>query len=282
MANDLRSSLIAIPLGGVIGIALGSLLNGENPLQLVETHPNIVLVAFAVALVFGTAISHYFHSREVIAEAAALAHRDAMARVAYENRLSESHLKMLQSQIESHFLFNTLANVLSLIHDDPRKAEQMLEDFIGYLRSSLDNSRAEQGCLAQELELLRAYLNILSIRMGSRLQYTIEAAPALLAHRFPPLLLQPLVENAIKHGLEPKADGGSLNIRARQEAGVLIIEVRDTGLGMSDASAPGVGLGNVRDRLQALYQQQASLLIQPNDPCGVRAILTIPLAEEPA
>ncbi|MCX7173221.1 MAG: histidine kinase [Proteobacteria bacterium] len=277
---DMQSALIAIPLGAVVGITLGSLLDGYNPLWLVSEHPTTMLISLVMALVFGTVISYYFYSRELVAEATAAVRLDALERAAYENRLTESNLRMLQAQIEPHFLFNTLANVLSLIRDEPLKAERMLEDFIGYLRGSLNRTRAGDVSLADELELLRAYLDIQAIRMGERLRYTIDAAPELLDLRLPPMLLQPLVENAIKHGLEPKADGGELTVRVRKEAGALVIEISDTGLGMNMPlqGAPGIGLGNIRDRLTALYKQDASLTIEPNQPHGTKASLTIPLA----
>lgn len=275
---DLKTALIAIPLGGTLGFTLGSLLDGHNPLLLVINNPNVLLLCLVTALIFGTAISYYFHARGVIAEATAAARLDALERAAYENRLTESNLRMLQAQIEPHFLFNTLANVLSLIRDEPLKAERMLEDFIGYLRGSLNRTRSGDLSLAEELELLRAYLDIHVIRMGERLRFTIDAAPQLLALRLPPLLLQPLVENAIKHGLEPKADGGELNVRVRQEATALLIEVNDTGLGLPATGTPGIGLENIRERLRALYRQDAELLIEPNQPQGVKATLRLPLA----
>ncbi|MBI3525103.1 MAG: histidine kinase [Betaproteobacteria bacterium] len=267
---DLKSTLIAVPLGAGIGIVIGSLLDGLNPLWLISEHPSVLMISLSTALVFGTAISYYFHSRSAIAEA-------ALEHAAYENRLTESNLRMLQAQIEPHFLFNTLANVLSLIRDDPLKAERMLEDFIGYLRGSLNRTRSGDVSLAEELELLRAYLDIHVIRMGQRLRFSIDAPAELLAQRLPPLLLQPLVENAIKHGLEPKADGGALTVRVRQEAATLLIEISDTGLGMTSSAAAGIGLSNIRERLRALYRQDAELRIEPNQPQGVKVVLRIPL-----
>jgi len=269
--TDLKTALIAVPLGAIVGFMLGSLLDGNNPLRMLSENPKVIFFTAATALIFGTAISYYFHSRGVIAEA-------ALERAAYENRLSESNLRMLQAQIEPHFLFNTLANVLGLIRDDPLKAERMLEDFIGYLRGSLNRTRSGDVSLAEELELLRAYLDIHVIRMGQRLRFSIDAPPELLTQRLPPLLLQPLVENAIKHGLEPKADGGTLTVRVRQEAATLLIEVSDTGLGMTSSAATGIGLSNIRERLRALYRQNAELLTEPNQPQGVKVVLRIPLA----
>ena len=275
---DLPTALIAVPLGAVLGIAVGGLLDGRDPLRMLAENPIGLLISLLIALVFGTVISYYFYSRGIIAEAAAAARLADLERAAYEHRLSESNLRMLQAQIEPHFLFNTLANVLSLIRDEPLKAERMLEDFIGYLRGSLKRTRSGDVSLAEELQLLRAYLDIQAIRMGERLRYTIDIAPELLDIRLPPLLLQPLVENAIKHGLEPKAKGGELSVQARRESADLVVEIADTGLGMASSDSPGIGLDNIRARLQALYRQDAELSIQPNHPQGVKASLRIPLA----
>lgn len=276
---DLKTALIAIPLGACIGFAIGGVLNGLDPRLLISEHPSTLLISLFMALIFGTAISYYFHARGVIAEATAAARLAALERAAYESRLAESNLKMLQAQIEPHFLFNTLANVLSLIRDEPLKAERMLEDFIGYLRGALNRSRSADVTLADELELLRAYLDIQSIRMGERLRYAIEAPPELLDIRLPALLIQPLVENAIKHGLEPKPEGGELTVRISRDAAHLTIEVADTGLGidMTTQPKPGIGLENIRERLNALHREDAKLQIETNQPCGVKATLVIPL-----
>ena len=135
-------SIIAIPLGTAIGVVVGSLADGNDPLQLFISHPNQLMMTLAVSLVFGTGISYYFYSRGVIAESRAAMREDALARASYERRLVEANLQLLQAQIEPHFLFNTLSNILSLIRDEPHKAEKMLEDLTRYLRASLQRTRA--------------------------------------------------------------------------------------------------------------------------------------------
>lgn len=205
--------------------------------------------------------------------------KDKIKTLSSEKQLARAQLRLLQAQIEPHFLFNTLANVLSLIDVNPGKAKEMLERFIAYLRSSLAISRQEQSTLAREEEMLRNYLTLLQIRMAERLTYSIQVDPELSAHPFPPMLLQPLVENAIKHGLEPKIEGGFVSIRVWREGDRMKVDVHDDGLGfaaktsMQDGS--GVGLSNLRERLAVLYDDEASLTIEDAQP-GTRVHLNLP------
>lgn len=198
-----------------------------------------------------------------------------------ERRALESQLRMLQAQIEPHFLYNTLANAVGLIGPAPDKARVLLERLIDYLRASLTSSRQDQTELKRELETLKAYLDLMTVRMGTRLQYQIHLDPALASVSLPPMLLQPLVENAISHGLEPKIDGGEITIDAAKQGHQLAITVTDTGAGFNPTTKPrtggGVGLANLRDRLQTLYGSAASLVLSDNQPCGVKVTLRIPL-----
>lgn len=204
-----------------------------------------------------------------------------LKRESSERRLVQAQLRMLQAQIEPHFLFNTLANVQSLVKREPDTAQRMLDQFISYLRQSLSASRNENGTLGQELNLLRNYLELLRMRMGERLRYTL-AVPETL-HNMPlaPMLLQPLVENAIRHGLEPKAEGGSLSVTVREAGDQCIIEVHDDGLGIDatsqkpKSSEGGLGLSNLRERLAVLYDGRASLELIDAQP-GTVARLTLP------
>jgi sensor histidine kinase YesM len=189
----------------------------------------------------------------------------------------DAQLRSLQAQIEPHFLFNTLANVVSLIDTAPDKARLMLERLIELLRASLAASRSERTTLGQETALIAAYLDILRIRMGERLSYTINVPPELLNVSIPPLSLQPLVENSIKHGLEPKLEGGSVHLSARTEGGALQLDVEDDGLGFSLHPGAGVGLANLRDRISSLYGARARLVIEELAR-GTRVRMTIPLA----
>jgi len=195
-----------------------------------------------------------------------------------EKQALATYYRMLQAQIEPHFLFNTLANIAGLIDADPRTAKHMLERFVAYLRSTLSASRAERTTLGREAELVRAYLDVISVRMGTRLRYRVEIPKELSTIAMPAMLIQPLVENAIKHGLEPKLDGGEIVVAAHGSADMLIVGICDTGLGFdTQAGASGVGLANVRERLAALYDGRATLDVEDNEPCGARVTLHLPL-----
>jgi len=199
---------------------------------------------------------------------------------------TEAQLRLLQAQIEPHFLFNTLANVQSLIDHDTPRAKAMLESFTDYLRASLGQLRRADSTLGAELEMSASYLLLMQTRMGTeRLRFEIEADPSARAAVLPPLLLQPLIENAIHHGLEPKVEGGCVRISAAVDAGLLRITVYDDGLGLDAPRRPGrpgqgMALGNVRARLLTRYADNASLLLQPLQP-GTRAVLTLPYTAKP-
>ena len=196
-----------------------------------------------------------------------------------EKRAAEAQLRLLQGQIEPHFLFNTLANVISLIDHDPPRAKHMLESFTDYLRSSLTSLRHDQATLGSELALAHAYLCLLKVRMDDRLQFDIHNDPALNNTRLPPLLLQPLVENAIHHGLEPKLEGGHVQVRASVEGDTLVLQVSDDGLGLATPArrrGAGMALNNLRERLLAQYGSQASLTLTPASP-GMVATVRLPV-----
>jgi hypothetical protein len=195
-------------------------------------------------------------------------------------RVTEAQLKLLQGQIEPHFLFNTLANVQSLIDFDPDRAKLMLERFTDYLRASLGQLRGETTTLAQEFAMLEAYLGLMQLRMGERLRVRLVLPAELNAVELPPLLVQPLVENAIHHGLEPQIAGGEIAVTARREGGVLHIDVEDDGQGLGGPRrrpGNGVALANIRARLTARWGASATLELLPRDSGGTRARLRLPL-----
>jgi signal transduction histidine kinase len=194
-----------------------------------------------------------------------------------ERQAIDAQLRTLQAQIEPHFLFNTLANVVSLIESQPASARRMLERLIDLLRASLSASRARTATLAQEFELCQAYLDILAIRMGARLRCELVLPHELRALPLPPMLLQPLVENAIQHGLEPKVEGGCIRLAAQQAGDQLEITVQDDGIGFAAMTrAGGVGLSNLRERLAACFGPRARLVIEDARP-GTRVRLLLPL-----
>ncbi|RZL36875.1 MAG: sensor histidine kinase [Rubrivivax sp.] len=194
-------------------------------------------------------------------------------------RVTEAQLRLLQGQIEPHFLFNTLANVQSLIDFDPERAKQMLERFTDYLRASLGQLRGDSTTLAQEFAMLEAYLGLMQLRMGQRLSVRLDLPDELSGFELPPLLLQPLVENAIHHGLEPKIEGGEIIVSARREAGGLLLDIEDDGQGLDGPRrrpGNGVALDNIRARLAARWGPTATLSLQPRDGGGTRSRISIP------
>jgi len=195
----------------------------------------------------------------------------------YEQADTLAQLRFLQAQIEPHFLFNTLANVHSLISFNPQQAQNMLTHFNGYLRASLQRTRLPLTTLQQELELVVNLLEIAQIRLGERLHYRLEVDDSLQGWLLPPLLLQPLVENALEHGIEPLMGQGVLLIKAHRQDDLLLLRVEDNGVGLqSTHGAAGVGLQNVRLRLRHLYGEHALLALYANQPSGCIAELRIP------
>jgi LytS/YehU family sensor histidine kinase len=197
-----------------------------------------------------------------------------------ERQLSEAKLIALSALIEPHFLFNTLATIQYLIRNDTNKAGEMTSDLIRYLRLALPRMKQATARLADDLDLVRAYLGIMQIRMGARLRFMIDSPGDLGDVHIPTMTLITLVENAIKHGLEQKPGGGMINLtvdRDIKDPRNLRLEVADTGGGFSTAaSGTGIGLANIRERLNTLYGNRAQLELEANQPSGVKAILVIP------
>lgn len=196
---------------------------------------------------------------------------------ATEKELTVAKLNLLHAQVEPHFLYNTLASAQLLTRSDPVRADQMLGHLIAYLRHSLPRTEQTFSTLGEELERANAYLEILKIRMGARLTTKIDVAPALQSVPFPPMMLQTLVENAIKHGLEPKPEGGTIWVLAKANDRDLSVTVADDGHGLHmESSGTGIGLKNVRERLRLLYGPTASFNLVSNFPAGVAATIVVP------
>jgi len=212
--------------------------------------------------------------RARLAELAAERQRDAL-----RERALEAQLRILQAQIEPHFLFNTLANLRQLYRIDAAGGEQMLDHLIGYLRSTMDELRADVSSVRREFDLASHYLALMKIRMGDRLAYTFTVPDALLEHPVPPAMLISLVENAIKHGL-PDAAHGQVTLTASASEGQLRLGVADNGAGLSSVGGSGVGLSNIRRRLEALYGNRAWLEVGAPEQGGFAATIVIPLIEE--
>ncbi len=267
----------------VVGIALGTaLLRGVNPLDYL-TRGAALTPLLPFALLTGVFMVGVFvlGERRIASETLILRQSEQMASAA--QMIAEARLRSLQAQIEPHFLYNTLANVVGLIDTRPAQARHMLERFIDYLRASLDASRADNATLGAELDLAAAYLDVLAVRMGPRLRYRIDVDDACRNLVIAPMLLQPAVENAVTHGLEPKVEGGDIVLRARRADQQLWIEVSDTGVGLSGAPprpGGGVGLSNLRARLRSLYGSAATVQLLENQPCGITLRIVMPVLPE--
>jgi LytS/YehU family sensor histidine kinase len=194
-----------------------------------------------------------------------------------------ARMQLLEAQVEPHFLYNTLAHVVSLVDAEPAVAKRMLDRLIVLLRATA-SSVNRSSTLGAQLDLLRAYLDLIAMRMGPRLAWSIEVAPELASLPVPPMLLQPVVENAIKHGLEPKIAGGRVDVTVRRAGEALVLTVADTGLGVRatrDERSTGLGLPNLRARLAALYGTAAALVVADNVPAGTCVTISVPLPDAP-
>ena len=261
-------------LGLAVGWPLGVWLAGADVMRWFDSPEGANLVAGSILL--GLVISVLFH----------LFFAAKTRQIEAERRATEAQLRLLQAQIEPHFLFNTLANVHTLMDHDLPKARQMLANFTDYLRASLGMLRNEHNTVAHELDLAQSYLQLLQGRMEDRLRFTITATDAARALPLQPLLLQPLVENAVVHGLEPSIDGGSVQVDARVQNGKLVLEVRNDGRSLDSAPqagtrrGAGMALANIRQRLLTRYGSAAHLTMSALQP-GTLARITLPLEAAP-
>jgi len=270
--------VVLVAAGIVCGFAVGNVLGdllckawGLYPLGAVNDRAERLRTGMMITLLAGIVGSYWFYSRN---QSAYLLRRMHDA----QQHANEARLKLLETQLEPHMLFNTLANLRALIGIDPARAQQMLDHMIAYLRATLDASRSTTHPLQAEFDRLRDYLELMAIRMGPRLAYSLELPPELAGSRVPTLLLQPLVENCIQHGLEPKVQGGRIHVRAQRQQDALVLTVDDTGVGAGSgpSSGPGFGLTQIRQRLAALHGERAAFAFHA-DPDGAHARITLPL-----
>jgi len=279
MTRWLLTGVIAVPTGYFVGHQFAFLLLGE-PLRMVG-YLDVSLIPIIFTMLAGGVGLHAYATREQLAQ-------EAAARSEAQRLAVESQLRLLRAQLDPHMLFNTLANLRSLVREDVDRAESMIDQLIVYLRSALAASQTESMALSQEFAQLRAYLDIMALRMGPRLSFRLELPAALEATAVPPMLLQPLVENAIKHGLEPKVGPGSIEVVARSTAAGIEIRINDSGLGLPEdqedeadggatrSASASYGLQHVRDRLHSVYGPAARLSLERRQPTGVSAVVSIP------
>ncbi|HEX7466259.1 MAG TPA: histidine kinase, partial [Usitatibacter sp.] len=234
------------------------------------------LILIFIPLFVLAVVSKFFIDRSRAAQNMAELKRKEAEYHRMSQQVTEAKLSALQAQVEPHFLYNTLASVQALTEVDPQQANAMTGHLIAYLRNALPKMRESVSTVGQEIELVRAYLNILQMRMGKRLAFEIDVPPELMEAPFPPLMLPSLVENAIKHGLEPQREGGKVTIRATEADGTLRMSVLDTGRGFAETLGAGVGLANIRERLAALYGDKGKLTLESREPHGVEAAIEVP------
>lgn len=271
--RDIRAgmALSALALGGIIlgmtiGFTIVPILVGFNLWGMFISLP-AALTKFAVFILFVMGLNWAWW-------------RARLRQQQLQSEVTEARLRLLQGQIEPHLLFNTLANVHSLMDYDPPRAKQMLETFSSYLRISLSQLRQTDSTLEAELDMASNYLTLLQIRMDDRLRFRIDASDEARAARMPTLMLQPLVENAIHHGLAPKLEGGSVTVSAEVCGGRLQVRVTDDGLGLNAPGKPlrpgaGIALANLRSRLQTQFGADASLTLHAHEQ-GAEAVLDLP------
>jgi sensor histidine kinase YesM len=240
------------------------------PLHTPEPAMWFVFISFAVKVLAGG-------KRKAELEAAAAGRKADVATL--ERKLMEAQMATLQAQVEPHFLFNTLALIGQLIETDPPEAARIHACLIDYLRATLPQMRSPGGgTLGKQVELSRAYLAIMQARMKERLTVSFEVPDFLASAPFPPMMLQTLIENAIKHGLEPKIEGGHIWIKAKVVHATLQVDVRDNGAGFDPRAGDGVGLANIRERLRLLYGSAAELVIETPSDGGALTSIRLPYA----
>lgn len=278
LAYVLIYAIVGMGLGTWVAFRLAVWLEAETSQAWVE----LMLVPPAEVALFAIGVwvrdVHVTQWKRRVAEQAARAERAEMGR-----KLAEAQLAMMQAQIEPHFLYNTLASVQYLVRHDSRAADFLLTQLIRYLRHAMPRLRQTMSTLEQEFELADAYLQIARLRMGGRLSVTVELPAALHEVPFPPLILQTLVENALKHGVEPKPGDARIEVSAERRDGVVLLQVTDNGVGLGATKATagsGTGLPNIRERLQGIYGDLASLSVVGNPAGGVTSIVALRLACE--
>jgi sensor histidine kinase YesM len=260
----------SVIVGAAAGTLLGAFANGMNPLSFIREHSVLFSQSILIGLLFGSIVIYIFISLEALS-------REKVKRLEMEKITAETELKLLHSQMEPHFLFNTLSNIISLIDTDHEKSRRMLESFTAFLRASLLTSRERTISLSQELDVIRNYLDVFTVRMGDRLNYVIDIPQSIRGCRIPPLLVQPLVENAVKHGLEPSIHGGTVAIQGVRDGDIIRITVSDSGVGINEkSSGGGVGIENIRRRLELLYGHKEWLRFEENISGGMKATVEIP------
>lgn len=278
--------LLGVTLAGYIVGGLGATITRTSTLssvadEVVRVAPRILVGGFIAGLVYSVLMVSIVQYRR----GQLLRRNQQLERQAQQERmgrqLADARLKLMQAQVEPHFLFNTLASVQQLAEGRAPEAAELTAQLITFLRGGLASLREETTTLGREFKVMQAYLAIMQTRMRDRLAFSLEMPEELRDLQVPPAMLISLVENAIKHGLEPSLEGGKIEVSAARDADRLRITVRDTGQGPTIShSGGGVGLDNIRQRLRVLFSDQARLIVSRNVPHGFIAVIDLPMPAE--
>jgi signal transduction histidine kinase len=271
--------LIAVALAAPIATLAVYLLSTGGDWQALfgnEARVTGFIMIGSSALLLGLVLALGALYRERDAQANAQALQFALERETLQRQATDARLKVLQSQVEPHFLFNTLANVQALVESGSPRAAPVLGSLIAYLRAAVPQLHQGAPTLGQEEALARSYLELMQMRLPDRLAFAIDIDPALRTLHLPPMTLLTLVENAVRHGIDPSEAGGRIEVGARRRAdGAVTLWVQDNGRGIDESQPPGTGLLNLRERLAASYGSSATLSLHGVEPHGVRAEITL-------
>lgn len=273
------AQLLAVGLAAPVATSLAYLLIvGGNVREFLQ-HEGLISGFFyisAVSLVVGLllALGVLYRQRDVQARAQELSF--ALERSQLEKQALDARLRLLHAQIEPHFLFNTLANVQQLVESGSPRAAPVLQSLIAYLRAAVPTLGDGNATLGTEMALVKAYLELMRMRMPDRLEFSVDWPAALASLRFPPMALLTLVENAVRHGIDPSETGGRIRVEASERSGSVEVSVTDTGVGMGETAAPGTGLTNLRERLRVFFGDAAQLQMLDEPPHGLKAVIAFP------
>ncbi len=267
--------LLAVALAAPVATFLAYLISLSGDMQAFMSWPRLsgFLIISMVAMTFGLLLALGALFRERDAQLRAQALEFALAKEQLERQALDARLDLLQAQIEPHFLFNTLANVQELVETGSPRAGPVFQSLIDYLRASMPQLNQSHATLGNEIALVRSYLELMSMRMPDRLTVRYTVDPTLTSLRFPPMALLTLVENAVRHGIDPSEDGGAIEVGAApvRGGGALRVWVADTGVGMPETARTGTGLSNLRQRLSAFFGPGTTLEFIEQQPRGLRA-----------
>ncbi len=276
------AQVLAISVGALLSPLIVQLLTAGGDFSAFissKAHVRGYVMVTLCAAVIGTLFALGALYRERDAQARSEALQFALERETLQRQAADARLSLLTAQIEPHFLLNTLANVQELVESDSPRAVPVFRSLIAYLRAAMPQLQHEAATLGDEERLVRSYLELMLMRMPDRLQFSVDIAPELRSMRFPAMALLTLVENAVRHGIDPGCDGGTIAVGARRlDAGTVEIWVSDTGVGMSETAAQGTGLSNLQARLQAFFGSTAVLELSENSPQGLRAVMRLQAA----